>query len=593
MIHGWRGKRLRVDLSSEEIVKEELSLDFLKRWLGGRGINIKALEDKTADPFSPQNPICFSVGPLCGTLAPCSGMTYISSRSPLLDPPTLATVTMGGHWGAELKYAGYDQLIIEGKAKRPLYLWINDDEVKLRDATHLWGKDTLNTALAIQEELKDRAVQVVCIGPGGERLVRFASIVSLFWEGERLGLGAVMGAKKLKAIAIKGSKPLNIKEPKGFIQTCQKVKDKLKGPLLQKLSEEGTLFLLKEANLNGLGAFRNHSGYAPGLEDEFNNIMKYFSLRESCFSCPIGCSRHVYLKAFSTHFGGVFIEKLLSLGPRIGTYRWDHVLRMIQMCNLYGLDAISTGGVISWAMECEDTELHWGNVEATLKTIDMIIKREGFGELLGEGVKRASESLGQVDKALHVKGLEEPCFDPRIATGSALSFAVSTCDWDSLKSLCLELPSLVKQYPQILEEALGDLNFNSTLEYKPKLMKFSEDRKCASDLVGICSFPIRFYSLKVTDIAELVEDATGIDIDEKSLLGASERIIDLERICAVRDGLDKSQDTHPDHFFKERISEGPYKGVKLDQRKWEQMLSEYYKCRGWQGGVPKLKLKLK
>ena len=598
-----------MDLSTKEMVEEELGPDLMRRWLGGRGLNIEVLyrEAKAGlDPFNPENPISFSVGPLCGTLAPGSGMVSVASRSPLLSPPSLGSTTMGGHFGAELKYAGYDQLIIKGRAKRPLYLWIDDDRIELRDASHLWGRDTLETTLLIQEELRDRAIQVACIGRAGERSVRFASIMSLFWEGERLGLGAVMGAKNLKAIAVRGSKPVGIREPEGFIQVSQRVREKIVKDLLsQRMSAEGTLFLLHEANRGGLGAFKNHSGYAPGMEDEFKGIKRYFSVKESCFSCPIGCSRHIHIGEgpFSgLHFGGLSVERVCSLGPRIGSYRWDHVLRLIWMCGLAGLDAVSTGGVISWAMDCfergrlskEETgfPLRWGDVEAAGRAIELIQGREGFWATLGEGVRRAAEMVGRdtEERASQVKGVELPSLDPRIATGAALSFAVSTSDWDYLKSMgCLEFPLLAEGYPEILEEVLGKPSIEidmTALDHKPRLVKFAEERKCVADLLGICSALVaRLYPLGISDLAELLEEATGMELDGEELLRAAERVINLERAYHARDGFGSREDTYPERFFTEEVGGGPYRGVKLERRGWERALSEYYKCRGWEEGT--------
>ena len=269
---GWSGKRARVDLTTGEKGTEPLDLNTLRRWIGGRGLNAYTMYSESqagTDPFSPENPLCFAVGPLSGTFAPCSGWFNAASFSPMFHPPTYGEINIGGHWGPELKFAGYDQLIVTGRAQKPVYLWVDDDHIEIRDGHLLWGKGTRQTTLMIQEELGDRGVQVLCIGPAGERGVRYASLLNTFsWIGERLGFGAVMGSKNLKAIAVRGSRPVHIAKPEKFMETCFQARQKIAlDPFIQRLSDEGTLFLLEPANRIGLGAFKNgRAGYVPEIE---------------------------------------------------------------------------------------------------------------------------------------------------------------------------------------------------------------------------------------------------------------------------------------------------------------------------------------
>jgi aldehyde:ferredoxin oxidoreductase len=613
---GWTRKRARVDLTTGETGPDPLDLNILRRWIGGRGLNAHTIYSETqpgVDPYGPENRLCFAVGPLSGTAAPCSGWFNAAAYSPMFHPPTYGEINIGGHWGPELKFAGYDQLIITGRAKNPVYLWIDDGHTEIRDGRPLWGKNTRETTLMIQEELGDRGVQVLCIGPAGERVVRYASLVNSFsWIGERLGLGAVMGSKNLKAVAVRGSRPVHIAEPEKFLDACSAARRKIAlDPFIQKLANEGTLFLLDGANRIGLGAFKNgRAGYTPELEERLSPAgyaRKYLHGREGCFSCPIHCGRYTYLRQgpfAGTHFGGPHIEAVLALGPRIGVLGWDYTLKMIETCQLSGLDALSTGAAISWAMECfEDgllsdgdtggISLRWGDAKEAMGLIDLIAHRRGFGDLLAEGSLRAATEIGgeSKERVPHVKGLEEIGIDPRIAAGSGLSYAVSTGDWDYLKSMAgLEYPRVMGFYADLFEAQFARDPFPIT-DFKgtPELVIWSEENKALADLLGLCPIPnARFLSLGVRDLMEQFTAGLGIELNERDLKEIAMRTITLERILMARDGYGRLEDTHIDPYFREGVKAGPYRGARLERNEWERALSEYYGRRGWdiETGIP-------
>ena len=305
-------------------------------------------------PASPENPIAFAVGPLTGTLAPCSGWTSIASFSPLSDSPVYGFTRMPGHFGASLKAAGFDQCIIQGKADRPVYLWIDDGEVKFEKADHLWGKETTETAVTVQEEKGDRSVEVLCIGPAGERQIPFANVIHrLSWTGDRLGLGYLFGVKQLKAIAIRGKKPVTLQHPKQFLDLCLSLKDQIhKGQKIRKLQEEGALSLLSREERKDT---RNGNRWlSPGSEKQWaTSLWANLSGREGCFSCPIHCGRSVQDQ--EKCLAGIHLEKAWHLGPKIGVYSGEWTLKLHRFCQAQGLDPFLTASLLGRILEGVET----------------------------------------------------------------------------------------------------------------------------------------------------------------------------------------------------------------------------------------------
>jgi aldehyde:ferredoxin oxidoreductase len=357
MIKGWTGKRLRIDLSLQKAWSEDIILEDLRQWFGGRGLNASFFSQHFQTPISPSppdNPIAFAVGPLTGTLAPSSGWTSIASFSPLSDPPGYDFTRMPGHFGASLKAAGFDQCIVHGKAERPVYLWIDGGEVKFEKADHLWGKETTETTVSLQEEKGDRSIEVLCIGPAGEKQIPFANVIHrLSWTGDRLGLGYLFGVKQLKAIAIRGKKPVTLQDPKQFLNLCLTLKDQIhKGQKMRRLKEEGALSLLGREERRG--TINGNRWLPPGSEKQWaTSLWANLSGWEGCFSCPVHCGRNIQHQ--EKCLGGIHLEKAWYLGPQIGVYNGEWTLKLHRFCQTQGLDPFLTSSLLGRIMEGVET----------------------------------------------------------------------------------------------------------------------------------------------------------------------------------------------------------------------------------------------
>jgi len=603
---GWQGRRLRIDLTKGIIEEENLSSSYLRDWLGGRGFNIEVISREAPeglDPFDPEAPLCFAIGPLAGTLAPCSSWTSLAARSPLTYPCTYAYEDMGGHWGAELKFAGYDQIVIKGRAEKPVFIVIEDQRVEIKEANDLWGMDTRRCTLAIQEKLKEREAKVLCIGPAGERRVRFATVVNCFsWKGGRLGLGAVMGSKNLKAIVVRGRGSVTIDDPKGFFSLCHTLYEKIShDPYAQILGKDGTLFPLKFIELGFFGN-QNVRLEEDGLKSEdYRN--QHFQSRDACFSCPIHCGRYSSVKSDDAHFGGFGLEDLLNLGPRIGLYQWETILRIVRFCLLMGLDTVSMGGMISWFMESGDILYNnemvpkRGDAETVFQFMEGIVSREGdIGKMLGEGILRVAQNLGKGENGSLpvVKGVEEASFDPRVRPGTALSFSLSPRGGYLGLLGCWEIPEMAEYYRPRLEESIGKtISFPLTRNEEIKLIANMETREVAASLVGVCPLIVsRLYTYSLPDLSSVLQKLTGMDIAEQDLTARIEKVIDLERLYRGADGMTRDMDTYPQKYFHQEVPSGKWRGRKLEKEEWNESLSLYYRIRRWNGetGLPQADL---
>ena len=357
MIKGWTGKRLRIDLGLRKAWSEDIPPGELRQWFGGRGLNAAFFSkhfQAPISPSSPDNPIAFAVGPLTGTLAPCSGATSIASFSPLSDFPVYGFTRMPGHFGASLKAAGFDQCIIQGKAERPVYLWIDGGEVKFERADHLWGKETVEATVAVQEEKGDRSIEVLCIGPAGEKQIPFANVIHrLSWTGDRLGLGYLFGVKQLKAIAIRGKKPVTLQEPKQFLDLCLTLKDQIQnGQKTRRLKEEGALSLLSREG--GSDTRDGNRRFPPESEKQWaTSLWANLSGREACFSCPVHCGRNIQDQ--EKCLGGIHLEKAWYLGPQIGVYSGEWTLKLHRFCQAQGLDPYLAASLLGRITERAET----------------------------------------------------------------------------------------------------------------------------------------------------------------------------------------------------------------------------------------------
>lgn len=624
-MHGWAGQRLRVDLTAGKVTVEKLTPEYLKKWIGGRGFNSEVVYHETwagMDPFDPANPLCFATGPLAGTFSPLAGRTTVSARSPMTCSYRGTNVhghgdtNMGGHFAAEMKYAGFDQIVIKGKAPKPVYLWVNDGRAEIRDASHLWGKGVKDTTKQLLNELNDSDVRIACIGPAGENLVRFACVVNTFSaSGGRTGMGAVMGSKNLKAIAVRGSRAITFAEPEKFAKEAWALREKIhNSPSAIRRREEGSMDLFDVGNVIGINAHKNCStGFMPRMEETYGGLVwaeQFLFRRKGCWSCPVSCGRYTYIKEgkyAGFHCGGPEMESVCNLGPRIDTYDVPAVNVMCGMVNDLGMDSISAGAALSWTMECfekglltkEDTggiELHWGDCETSMKVLEMIARREGFGDVLADGNIRAAEKIGRGSDRLvpHCRGLEHISVDPRITLGFSLGYAMSTRGSDHLKNYsCLEFQGCALSRKPLVAEVLGPelteefwKDFPKelyTITTKPKLCTWSERNKCVADLVGCCCQAIGSWggAGDYRSYTPLFRLATGFDLSDEEIFKAAERVVTIERAHWNRDGSARQDDVHIDRYYEEPVVDGPYKGFTLDREQWAWAQSEYYRYHGW------------
>ncbi|RPJ11925.1 MAG: hypothetical protein EHM36_00495 [Deltaproteobacteria bacterium] len=567
---GWRGKRRVVDLGIQRAWTEEISEEDLKNYIGGRGLNGKFFLDRvdsSLSPASPDNPLAFAVGPLSGTFAPCSGWTSVSTISPVPYSSRYGHAALPGHWGPQLKYSGFDQLIIRGKAERPVYLAIEGEQVHFEEAKHLLGKDTVETTVAIQEERKDRNIEVLCIGPAGERLAAFANVTNRFsWTGDHIGLGYVFGSKNLKAIAVCGNTPVSLHHPDRFLQTCLSLRQRIhRDPHASRLREEGS-FLLLNRNGRGFGIKNYTEASQPDAAEKWRNayLTNYQYGKEGCFSCPIHCGRITEIEG--NYFGGLHFESAWSLGPRIGIDQWEKTLWLHRVCQLQGLDPCSTGSLLSWIMDCSEkgvlssqdlgpTLCQWGDEKAARQIIESITERKGIGEILGQGCLRAAKSLGKgLEEAPHFQGMDLPARDPRSSIEYALTRALFPMEWDYLQSLSPSVPA--PPAPAHPEESQG----NGMMEGIVSL----ERRRVLADLNSICPLvAARLSLLSASDMGDLLSAATEMEWDGQPLMAAAARTMEVEKGLWQRFGPEK-MDLDP---FPLRLFNSPEEKNRVIQEK--------------------------
>jgi len=588
----------KIDLTHREVKIEDLPEEILKRYLGGRGMNMYLLSKKfypKIDPLSPENPFIFGTGYLTGVLSLGSRMNLTA-----ISPETgyLGDANMGGDFGAELRYTGLSHLVIVGRSSNPTYLWIKNGEVEFRDADHLWGLDTVETQKVIRQELGDQRVQVACIGLAGENRVRFAGVrTGLKSTAARTGLGAVMGSKNLKAVAVRGTKDLPIENAQGLLSYY---KDLIKGLMerkwIQALGRSGTPLMIALGNRVGFLAVRNHQRTSVGEEGEglvAENLDPYSTGMVSCWGCPVHC-RHRLNLPDGIHIEGPEYASMGSMGWKIGNLNLESILHLVELCNRYGLDAISTGSYIAWIMELYQNglidekrigfPLEWGDPKAIETMIHLIAQREGFGDLLADG-SFAREKLG--DKGgqylLEVKNLPFEMTDERVTKSFALGMATGSrgaCHMRSRPSLdILRLPS------PLLEKIYGgkvDPEFTS-YQGKGRMIWWHELLHALCDSLGICRFMSVFsspHAPQYKEFSDLIYLSSGRKFSEEDLKVCGERICTLERRMLNLWGIDRNKDNLPSRYF-EPIPEGPAKGHRIDQVGFNQMLEEYYELHGW------------
>jgi len=600
---GYVGKILRVDLSGEKISVEPLDDLFYRRYLGGEGFVayflLKELKPGI-EPLSSENKLIFAAGPVTGAPISGSGRNSIGAKSPLTGG--FGESEVGGHFGAELKHAGFDAVIIEGKADDPVYLWVHDDEAEIRDASHLWGKDTGDAQRIIRKELGDERVRVALIGPGGENLVRYACvIVDLKDAAGRTGMGAVMGSKNLKAVAIRGHGRTEVADINKLRGLSRWLSQKIEGFWAH---EYGTGAHLDAQVASGNLPIRNFR------DGDFPNAMALSAETiketvrigmEGCYACPIRCKKIVKIDGplkVNPDYGGPEYETLAALGSNCGVDDLSSVCKANELCNRYSLDTISTGASIAFAMECyesglltdEDTgglKLNFGNAEAMVKMVEMIGKREGLGDLLAEGVKRAAEKIGKdAEKfAVHVKGQEVPMHEPRFKRALGVGYAVSPTGADHMHNLHDTI--LTVRGPQLDNLAsLGILEPVPLEDLGPRKVRaliYFVHWRVLDNCLLLCDFLPWSFIQKT----EIVRAVTGWNTTSWELMKIGERVTTMARVFNIREGFKKEDDWLPERFFHPKTS-GALSKTAIDPERLKNAIHTYYEIMGWdENGVPK------
>jgi len=594
---GYIGKVLRINLSEQTAKEEELPLQVAQDFIGGAGFGIKYLFDEVkggADPLGPENKLIFVSGPLSGTSVPCASRMAVTAKSPLTGAVGMALT--GGYFPVELKFAGYDALIVEGKAAAPTYVWIKNGDVRFRSAKKVWGMKTTDTQQIIKNELNDQNVRIACIGPAGENQIKIASIINEWRAVGRKGLGAVMGSKNLKAIAIRGT---------GKVQVADKEKLKAaKGAFTKAMKEShvlypafakiGTPMVVDHTCATGIFPTKNYTEtgqYAPADKIGVDVQMTRNVGKEHCYGCPVGCSQLKLAKTGS--YAGILsegpeYETMYSYGGVTGVENMDAIIAADRLADELGLDTISSGVAIAFAMELyekgiltkEDTgglELNFGNDEAMVTILKQMAFREGIGDLLADGAKAAAEKIGKgSDKyAMHVKGLELPAYDVRGAKAHGLNYATAYTGADHNRGYAFQeifgipVPHEVDRF---------------AVEGKGKLTKWNQDvRTATTDAPTMCAFllDMAVAGIATQNTADLLEAVTGLVYTPDDIMQAGERINNLARAFNVREGFTRADDTLPERLLTEPLPGGASKGHFISKDELNQMLDEYYTERGW------------
>jgi len=607
MPYGYNGKILRIDLSKEEIAIEENNEYFYRTYIGGATLGAYYLlkEQKAGvNPFGPENIIVIAPSIVTGTPAPGFSRYAIVSKSPLTG--AIADTQAGGFWGPELKFAGYDAIVIKGKAKNPVYLFIQDDKVEIKKAAHLWGKTTGEVEQIIHKEHSDPRIRMLSIGCAGENLVRFANVLSdCKHAAGRLGMGAIMGSKNLKAIAVRGHNKIKMKDE----ETVRKwsrwfAKNFMDNPVNSSLHNLGTGEILLGMNADGQLPTRNfQTGFFEGAEGISAETMhkKIFQKSEGCYACPVKCKRVVEAKepySVDAAYGGPEYETIAALGSNCGIDDIVAVAKASELCNKYGLDTISTGAVIAFAMECfekgiiskNDTggiSLKFGDAKAMLRMVEMIAKREGIGDILAKGSKRAVEKFGKGAErfAVEVKGEELPMHDGRVKGMVGFGYAVSPIGADHV--VVEHDTDFDFNAPDIFIEQMKSLGLlkrckTSGMDHqKVRMFCYLQNHFSFMDSLCLCVFafaPVRTF--KMSHLVEIASAVTGWEFSLWEMMKLGERRVNMFKAFNVREGFTVADDSLPQRMF-EPIASGPRKGNRFSEDELIKMRELYYKMQNW------------
>lgn len=614
MPFGWAGVSLNVDLTTGKIEKKVRSSELNDSFLGGKGTNVKLFWDRVppeTSPFSPENLLIFGAGLLTGTFAPAANRAVVTTISPATDLLTYSS--LGGFWAAELKYAGYDDIIISGKSPTPVYLWIKDNEVEIRDARHLWGKDTIDTKKHLREELKNNRVQILCVGPAGENRAYMASIEHDFGSSaSRTGVGAVMGDKKLKAIAVCGTKDIHIARPSEFLASCEGILKKI-DKVMAFVDDYSHKRIATHISGGLFGNLGKSMPWPEAGDVHADFLQKTRTGRPSCSNCPVNCKSSIQLPE-----GGQSYLKCLSwvifvVCCKIPDFMFS--VKCYRLCERYGLDSISTARILGFAMDLYErgiltrgdtggASLEFGNEDSALSLIESIAHRTGIGAILADGVYKAAQQIGRgaEEYTYHVKKLEAPpyalylpysaykiAFSDRADLLKQTSAFLLQILGTSKESKEAYLKSGFFPYPEEFEKYIWEtIDYTgSDYERQSRFVSYDTDKVTIADCTGTCTYWTGHWlhpPIQLADMANLVSAATGIEFDENEAVKVAKRVGHILRAYNVILGLRRQDDSVPDKFFRDpplppRLT--------LNRERFDRTVREYYKLRGWDGeGIP-------
>jgi len=570
---GYQNKVLRIDLTKKGAKTEPLRMDWAEKYIGSKGLAIKYLYEELKpgiDALSPENKLLLMTGPMTGTPVPCSGKLSISAKSPATG--TINDCSIGGHSALQIKYAGYDAIILEGTLKDPGYLLIEDGNVQFKDASDLWGKGS-HVAEAILVEKYGHDYSVLSIGPAGENLVTMACINSDYYrQAGRGGIGAVMGSKMLKAIVIKGTGGVKIPN---IVENTKKITEILRADTLQEdntfIYDFGTTAFLEACSDGGILPRKNFSDTTDENWTKYNGevLLEKRAGKRGCGSCGLGCGN--FLKFENATVEGPEYESIAVAGPNAGIDDPEAIVKFNQVADDMGLDTISAGDTIIWAMEMTEKGIHdfgikFGDKVKYLEYLELMARREGVGADLALGVKKLAEKYGGTDFAMHVKGLEYPQYEPRGSWGMSLAYAVSDRGACHMRAYAPNEEVFAASIPPYTAEGKGEMVYNLAVF---NAVKFS---------LCICDF---WATLSYERMAELMTLVTGKEWTEQDMKDVGERVINIARAFNQREGFNRKDDTMPKRLANEALQHGAAAGQKIPQEAFEDMLDQYYAVLGW------------
>ena len=614
MSNGTSGRILRVDLTHRSIKTERFDEGFYRLYPGGKALAayflLRELPPHT-EPLDPENILIFANGLLTG--APFSTATRFTAvaRSPLTRG--FGEAEAGGYWGPELKMAGWEAIIVTGRAAQPVYLWIHNDHAEIRDAVHLWGREPEEAQTKIREELGDKLVRVLQIGIGGENLVRFAGMTNdLRHFSARTGMGAVMGSKNLKAIAVRGTKRYVdwAQNPQPIAELGRVLAKRVKEhPQSWDLQYKGTPGLVDGLNAGGILPTRNfHQGAFEKIDQIKWDVYEkeLLTARRSCYACAVRCKREVKVNdryQVTDAYGGPEYETVDGFSANCGVDDLQAAAKANELCNRYMLDTISCSSTIAFAMECfghgliglKETggiELRFGNADAMLKMIDLIAHRQGIGDLLADGTRRAAEKIGGDARyfAMQVKGQELPMHDPRGKVGVGLGYAINEAGADHLTAPhdpFMANPDSIS-FKSAMSLGVEAVPVRELSPRKARNYSILENWTSAGKVVGLCFFgPAPRSFIEIDEVMSAVRAATGWDVTIEDVLRIGERATNLARVFNVREGFSRQDDALPERLFQP-LENGKLEGVAISKAEFEQTMTDLYKQKGWdpQTGAP-------